>query len=72
MDTFIRVARVMLILVLAALAVSFIMGLARPETGVVEKTALVALLAACVFLAAKVTDWASRLRERVSAHPKVG
>jgi hypothetical protein len=72
MDTLIRVARVMLILVLAFLAVSFIMGLARPETGVVEKVGLVALLAACVFLAAKVTDWTTRLRDRVSTHQKFG
>ena len=72
MDTLIRVARVMLMLVLAVLAVSFIMGLARPETGIVEKVGLVALLAACVFLAAKVTDWATRLRELVSTHQKVG
>ena len=72
MDTFIRAARVMLILVLSLLAVSFVIGLARPETGVVEKVGLVALLAGCVFLAAKVTDWSTRLRERVSTHQKVG
>ena len=70
MDTLIRVARVLAILVLALLALSFLMGLARPETGAVEKVALVALLAACVFLAAKVTDWTTRLRDRVSAHQK--
>ena len=72
MDTIIRVARVLLILVLALLAVSFIMGLARPETGLAEKVALVGLVAACVFLAAKVTDWATRLRGRVAAHHRVG
>ena len=72
MDTLIRVARVILLLVLAFLAVSFIVGLARPETGVVEKVGLVALLAACVLVAAKVTDWTTRLRDRVSTHQKVG
>jgi hypothetical protein len=67
-DTLIRAVRVLLLLVLAVLAVSFVVGLAKPETGVVEKVALAALLAACVFLAAKVTSWSTRLRDRVSTH----
>ncbi len=68
MDTLIRIARVLLILMLATIVVSLVIGVARPETGVVEKVLLVALIGACVYVAAKVTDWTTRLRERVSSH----
>ncbi len=68
MDTLIRITRVSVLLVLAAVVVSLVIGVARPETGVVEKVLLVALIGACVYVAAKVTDWTTRLRERVSSH----
>jgi hypothetical protein len=71
MDTLIRAARVLLIVVLAVLAVSCVVGLARPETGAVDKVGLAVLFAACVIVAARVTDWATRLRERVSTHQTV-
>src|SRR4051812_24674405 len=53
--TFVRAVRVVLTLVLVALVLSFIIGVARPETGILEKVVLVALIAGCVFLAARVS-----------------
>jgi hypothetical protein len=64
----IRLVRVLLILVLAVFAVSSILGIATPETGAIEKAALVALFAGCVLVAAQVTNLASRLQERVPRH----
>ena len=64
----IRLVRVLLILVLAAFAISFIVGIATPETGAVEKVVLVALSVGCVFAAAQVTNLALRLQERAPRH----
>ena len=54
MITFVRLVRVLMTLALAAFTVAFIIGLARPDTGIVEKLGLLALVAACIFLAARV------------------
>ena len=51
----IRVARVLLIIVLALLAISFVMGVGTPSTGPVEKVALLLLIGGCVYAAAKIT-----------------
>jgi hypothetical protein len=66
--TLIRLARVVLILILAMFAVSSVIGVATPQTGMVEKVVLVALFGACVFLAAQVTSMATRLTRRVQSH----
>jgi len=68
MVALIRFARVLLILMLAVFAVSFVIGVATPETGMVEKVVLVALFGVCVFLAAQVTTLATRLTRRVQSH----
>jgi len=67
MATLIRLARVLLILMLAVLAVSSVIGVATPETGMVEKVVLVAVFGGCVFLAAQVTNVATRLTSRVQS-----
>jgi len=64
----IRLVRVVLILVLAVLAVSFVIGIGSRETGGVEKFVLVALIATCVFAAARVTTFSSRLQQRLLRH----
>jgi hypothetical protein len=64
----IRLVRVLLILVLAAFALSFIVGIGTQETGAVEKVVLLALIAGCVFAAAQVTKLASRLQARIPRH----
>ena len=66
MAVLIRVARVVLLLLLACLVVSLIIGLFRPETGLVEKVTLVALIAACFGLGAGLTTAAARLQRRLA------
>jgi hypothetical protein len=61
----VRVARVLLILVLALFTLSFVMGVGTPETGAIEKVVLVALIAGCIFLAAQVSTLATRVQERL-------
>ena len=63
----IRLLRVLVILAIAALAVSLLVGVVSPHTGGVEKVVLMLLLGGCVFLAAKVTDLAAWLSERVES-----
>ena len=61
----VRLARVLLILLLATFAISLIIGIGSPDTGLVEKAALLALIAVCVVLAARVSWFASRTEERL-------
>ena len=68
MITVVRLVRILLILVLAALTVAFVVGLGRPEVGAVEKVALLALVAGCVVLAAKISTLASKAQERLQRH----
>ena len=63
-----RVARVLLILALAVFAVTLVIGVATPETGMVEKLVLVAMIGGCVFLAAKATNVATRLTRLLQSH----
>ena len=65
MVTVIHVIRVLLILALAFMTLSFVIGIGRPETGVVEKVVLGGLIAGCIFLAVKVTTLASNLQHRL-------
>jgi hypothetical protein len=65
MITLIRVTRVLVILVLASMTLSFVIGISRPETGAVEKVVMLGLIAACIFLAAKVTTLAASLQQRL-------
>ena len=68
MITVVRLVRILLILVLAALTVAFVVGLGRPEVGAVEKVALLALVAGCVVLAAKISTLASKAQQRLQRH----
>lgn len=66
----VRLARVLVILVLAFMAISFVMSIGTASTGALEKVVLLALVAGCVYASAKVTDvtkWAvQRLENRHS------
>jgi hypothetical protein len=53
---------------LAIFVISFVIGVGSSETGAVEKVALLALLAGCVALAAKVSTLAARAQERLQRH----
>jgi hypothetical protein len=59
---------VLLILMLAALAVSFVMGIGTSGTGWVEKVVLVVLIGGCVYAAAKVTTVSDWLVHRLARH----
>jgi hypothetical protein len=61
----VRVARVVLLVVLAAVAVSLAIAMAGP-TGGVEKVALAALIAVCVVMAVGITSAATHLRKRIA------
>jgi len=58
--TLVRLTRVFVLLVLASFSITLVIGLGAPETGLIEKVALLALIAGCVSLAAKVSALAAR------------
>jgi len=57
---------VLLIIVLALLAISFVMGVGTASTGPVEKVVLLLLIGGCVYAAAKVTVVSDRLVGRLA------
>lgn len=63
--TVVRVARVLLIGVLALMAISFVMGIGVSSTGLLEKALLLALIGGCVYAAAKVTTLSERIVHRL-------
>jgi hypothetical protein len=64
----VRLARVLVLLLLAALAASLVIGLGTSGTGAIEKVVLVTLIAGCIYLAAKVTTFAARAQARPQRH----
>lgn len=66
MSTLIRAARIVVLLLLALIAVSLVMALARPETGPVEKVTLAALVAGCLAIGVAVTKGATYLHNRLA------
>jgi hypothetical protein len=65
MTTVVRATRVLLILVLAMLTISFVMGLGTSSTGWLEKALLLLLIGGCVYAAAKVTTLSERAVRRL-------
>lgn len=61
----VHLARGLLILVLALVTVSSIIGIGGSATGAVEKLVLLALIAGCIFVAALVSKFATRTVERL-------
>jgi uncharacterized membrane protein len=59
-----RLLGVLLLLVLALLTISFVIGIGTSATGAAEKLVLLALIAGCIFVAAQVAKRAARTRER--------
>ncbi len=68
MVVLVRAARVILLLVVAALTVSLVVSMGSSGTGPVEKIALVALIAVCVVLAAKLTSIATAVEKGLHPH----
>jgi hypothetical protein len=66
--TLVRLVRVLCLVVLASLAVSLAIGLGTSGTGAIEKAVLLALIGGCVFLAAKVSTFATKTQARLQRH----
>ena len=56
----------LLILTLALLAISFVIGVGTPSTGPVEKFVLLLLVGVCVYAAAKITTLSEWLVHRLA------
>jgi hypothetical protein len=65
MITVVRWARVLALLVIAALIVSLVVALGTSDTGAAEKVVLLVLIAGCLALAATVSTGAAKARERL-------
>ena len=65
MVAIVRLARVLLILALALLTVSFVVGVGTASTGLLEKVVLLALLVGSVYAAARVTLISDRIIHRI-------
>ncbi len=57
-----------MILLLATFTLAFVIGVARPETGAIEKIVLLGLVAGCVVSAAKVLTLATKAEGRLQRH----
>jgi hypothetical protein len=68
MVTLVGLGRVLLLLVLAVLVVSLVMGVGSGDTGVLEKVVLGVLIVGCIALAAKISSVADTLRIRLQKH----
>jgi hypothetical protein len=64
----IRLVRVLLVLLLALFTLSGVIGIASPDTGVVEKVVLAAMVVACFVAAAKLSTLATTLEGRLRHH----
>lgn len=67
MVVLIRVARVALSLILAVIAVSLVIGIARPAVGGVEKVVLAAMFLGCLAVGAAVRSVTTRLEVRAAS-----
>lgn len=65
MSTVVRMTRVLLILMVAMLTISFVTALGSSNTGLVEKVVLLILIGGCVYATAKVTSLSEWLVRRL-------
>jgi hypothetical protein len=65
MVALVRLARVLLIIALACLAISLVMAIGTSSTGPLEKVVLLGLMGACVYAAAMVTTLSERIVHRL-------
>jgi hypothetical protein len=66
MVALIRVAKAVLLLILALVAISLIISIAQPGTGVMEKVALVGLITTCFGVGVAAQSVADRLQRRAA------
>lgn len=65
----VRIGRVLLIMALAFMTLSLVMGIGTSTTGPLEKLALLFLIGGCVFVAAKLTTLSERIVHRLETLP---
>jgi hypothetical protein len=65
MITVVRATRVLLILLLAMVAISFIIALRTSSAGLLERFVLLLLIAGCVYAAAKATTVSAWMVQRL-------
>ena len=65
MHTSMRLLRLLLLLLVATAVLFLTMALSSADTGIAEKVVLVALIALCVYLAARVPTYVARLQARL-------
>jgi hypothetical protein len=65
MTTVVRATRVLLILLLAVMVISFVMALGTSNAGLLEKLVLLLLIGGCVYAAAKITTLSSWMVQRL-------
>jgi hypothetical protein len=65
MRSIMRFSKILLLLVVAAATLGLTIALSTADTGILEKAVLVALLAGCVYLAARVPTILGRLEGRL-------
>jgi len=66
--TLVRLVRILLVLLLATFTISLLIGVGSSETGALEKVVLLALVAGCVVVAAKVSALAAMAQEHLDRH----
>jgi hypothetical protein len=59
----IHLVQVLLLLLLVLFTVALVMGIGASSGGPIETLVLLALIAGCLLLAAKIPSWAARARE---------
>jgi hypothetical protein len=64
----VRLARVIVLLLLSVFTLSLVIGLGISGMGVIEKAVLLVLIAGCLLVAAKVTTFAARAQARLQRH----
>ena len=67
MGVLVQMARI--VRLLSATTISSVIGLFRPETGLLEKVVLVTIFAGCFALSVGITSAATRLQRRLSRRP---
>jgi hypothetical protein len=66
MVALIRVAKAVLLLILALVAISLMISIGQPGTGVMEKVVLVGLITACFGVGVAAQSVAARLQRRAA------
>jgi hypothetical protein len=68
MDSVARVIKVLLLLVVTFVAVTLVIALVGAQTGMTEKGVLIAMIAGCLGLAARIPAWTDSAMRNLPPH----